>query len=112
MRVHTNTALLKRRSRVSGAFLASALGLLILGMFASFIGPTPQIQLGASTVALVVGLFLWSRNQTYLNKWGLRTRQDGHLSTALKGLDDRYHLLVAPGPNLPDYLLIGPMGAL
>src|SRR5262245_58873633 len=106
MKVYTNQALLKRRSRVSGAFLGSSLGLLILGMAASFLGPTQEIQLGASTVAMVVGLFLWSRNQSYLNKWGIRTRQDGHLSGALKGLDDRYHLLVAPAGNLPDYLLI------
>lgn len=112
MRVHTNTALLRRRSRISGAFLLAATVCLIGGFLASLLQVELGVQYAVSTGSLVVGLFLWSRNQSYLRRWGPRWRQDAKLERALRGIDDRYHLLVAPGGSLPDYLLVGPMGVL
>lgn len=110
MRVHTNAALLRRRSRTSGAFLLAATVCLLGGFFLSLFQQDLAVQYGLSIASLVVGLFLWSRNLSYLQRWGPRWRQDAKLERALRGLDDRYHLLVAPGPALPDYLLVGPMG--
>jgi hypothetical protein len=101
---------MRKRARRSGIYLAGATLCLVGGFFLSLI--QTQYQYVISVTSLVLGLFLWSRNQTYLHRWGARTRQDEPLRHALRTLDDRYHLLICPAEKLPDYLLVGAMGVL
>lgn len=112
MRVYTNGPLLRKRARRSAAYLLGATLCLLGGFFLSLLQSDLAAQYALSIASLFLGLFLWSRNQAYLHRWGVRTRQDEPLRRALRALDDRYHLLVSPAQNLPDYLLVGPMGLL
>jgi hypothetical protein len=91
--------------------MVGSLLFLTAGFFASISSTDPRIQYGAAIPPLLIGLVLWSRNQAYLQRWGPRTRQDGTIARALRGIDARYHLFVAPASGLPDYVLLGPMGA-
>lgn len=110
MRIITNGPLLRRRSRISGFFLLAASVCLVGGFVYSFFLSDLLMQYAVTLATLIVGLILWSRNQAYLQKWGPRWRQDGPLRQGLRSLDDRHYLLVAPAADLPDYLLVGPMG--
>lgn len=110
MRILTNGQLLRRRSRIGGAYLIGATVCLVGGFVFSLIQQDLSLQYAVSLASLLLGLILWSRNQTYLQKWGPRWRQDGPLHRGLRSLDDRYFLLVAPSTDLPDYLLLGPTG--
>lgn len=92
--------------------MVGSLVFLGVGFLASISSTEPLVQYGFAIPPLLIGLALWARNQAYLRRWGPRTRQDGPLLRALRGLDARYHLFVAPGAHLPDYLLLGPMGLL
>ncbi|MSQ24184.1 MAG: hypothetical protein EXR58_06500 [Chloroflexi bacterium] len=112
MQIHTNSVLLRRKSRIAGGFLLAATVCLVGGLFVSLVQPDPIIQYAVSIASLSLGLGFWARNQAYLHRWGPRWRQDQAIGNALKGLDNRYHLLVAPAPALPDYVLVGPMGIL
>ena len=110
MQIHVNEALLRRRLLLSVVYMVGSLLFLGAGFLASLWSENPLVQYGASIPPLLVGLVLWSRNQAYLQRWGPRTRQDAVLAHALRGLDARYHLFVAPSSQLPDYLLVGAMG--
>jgi len=110
MRVSVNGPLLRRRSRTGAAYLVGATLCLLGGFLLSLLQSDLALQYALSFTSLILGLFLWSRNQAYLHRWGPRWRQDEPIRRALRALDDRYHLLVAPAPSLPDYLLVGPMG--
>jgi hypothetical protein len=112
MRTHTNTALLRNRVRISLVYMFASMGFLIGGFLASLSQSDPTVQYVVSTVALVIGLLLWARNQRYLARWGPRNRQDAVLQRSLRALDDHYTLFSFPGSALPDYVLVGPMGAL
>lgn len=110
MQIHINERLLRRRLWLSVVYMVGSLLFMGGGFLASVASTDPLIQYGASIPPLLVGLFFWSRNQAYLQRWGPRTRQDAVLTHALRGLDARYHLFVAPAEGLPDYLLVGAMG--
>lgn len=112
MRVLVNGPLLRRRERTSFLYLAGATVCLVGGFGLSLAQSDVGLQYAISLSSLFLGLLLWGRNQRYLQRWGPRWRQDGNLRQALRALDDRYHLLVAPRSGLPDYLLVGPMGVL
>ncbi|MPZ13261.1 MAG: hypothetical protein GEU73_02340 [Chloroflexi bacterium] len=112
MQVYTNELYVRRQVRWSGAHLIIAVLVLGVGFIFSAIQPDPVLQYAVSVPSLLIGLLFWWRNQTYIRRWGPRARQDPALRRALRGLDNRYHLLVFPGARLPDYLLVGPMGIL
>ena len=110
MRVEVNQPLLRRRERVGLAYLVGATICLVGGFILSINLADLEMQYAASLSSLLLGLLLWAKNQGYVLKWGPRWRQDEPLQRALRSLDNRYRLLVAPATNLPDYLLVGPMG--
>ena len=110
MQVLVNERLLRRRLWFSLASMVGSILLLLLGFVGSTIVRDPLLQYAVSLPPLIVGIVLWSRNQAYLQRWGPRMRPDGAITRALRGLDARYALLVAPGSRLPDYVLVGPMG--
>lgn len=112
MRVYTNGPLLRKRARRAGAYLFGATLCLLGGFLISLLQSDVAVQYALSIGSLAVGLLLWSRNQAYLHRWGPRSRQDEPLRRGLRALDDHYHLLVSPTSDLPDYLLVGPMGVL
>ncbi|HEY3116192.1 MAG TPA: hypothetical protein VGK54_05575, partial [Chloroflexota bacterium] len=93
-------------------YLVGATTCLVGGFFVSYSLTDLGTQYLASIGSLILGLFLWSRNQAYLLRWGRQWRQDGKLRDALKALDDRYQLLVAPRRRLPDFVAVGPMGVI
>ena len=112
MQVHVNEALIRRQIRGSLVYLVLALVFLLGGFVASLSPENPTLQYVIPMPSLVIGLLLWWRNQRLLARWGPRTRQDAALARGLRGVDDRHHLFVFAHPSLPDYLIVGPMGAL
>lgn len=112
MRLYVNEGLVRRRVRASLLYLALSLLFLVGGFLASVAEPDISRSYLISFSALAVGIAFWARNQTHLQRWGPRGRQDGAIARALKGLDNRYELLCFAAANLPDYLLVGPFGVL
>lgn len=105
MEIFTNERLIKRNARIGQ--VSSIVGLLILagGMYISF--AQPQF-FSLSLAALLVGFALSQVGIYFGNRWSRRPRPDEMLNTALKGLDDRYHLYHYSGPT--SHLLVGPAG--
>lgn len=110
MQLHINQTLLRSRIRMSLVYLFSSLVCLVGGFVVSVTQTDLVLQYAISMPALLVGLILWARNQSYLARWGPRSRQDSVLARNLRGLDHRYHLFAFLHAALPDYLVIGPMG--
>lgn len=112
MKLYVNRRLIRRRLWVSVVYLVLAIVFLVGGFIISIAEGDVFGQYALSTPALLLGLFFWWRNQVYLARWGPRGRHEDVLGRALRGLDNRHHLLAYPDPGLPDYLLVGPMGVL
>lgn len=104
MRVTTNPKLIKRRGRLGMIASLSGIGVLALGMFASF---RPEIA-WVSLIALVLGFALAQFGSYNLRRWGRSPRPDQVLEEGMKGFDDRYHLYAwtLPAP----YVLLSPQG--
>src|SRR5687767_939456 len=110
MRVTTNNAQIKRRLKISVFFFFVSTGLMSAGFLLTLDQTNDPGRYAVSTAALLVGLGIWAKNQSFLSRYSPRSRQDAVIQRALKGLDDRYHLFAFPRPKLPDYVLVGPMG--
>jgi hypothetical protein len=104
MRVTTNEKLIKRRSRLGLYASLGGVGVLVIGMIASF----QQQYMWVSLVAIVVGFLLAQFGNYNLRRWGRAPRPDQVLETSLKGFDDRYHFYAWAGPA--PYLLLSPHG--
>lgn len=104
MRVTTNPKLIKRRGRLGMIASLSGIGVLALGMVASF---RPEIA-WVSLIALVLGFALAQFGSYNLRRWGRSPRPDQVLEEGMKGFDDRYHLYAwtLPAP----YVLLSPQG--
>ncbi len=104
MRVVTNEKFIQRRARIGNIASWVGLGVLIIGMVASF---RPQ-YIYIAFASLAIG-FLAANIGTYqLRRFGRNPRPDQVLSRAFKGFDDRYvfYAWVLPSP----YVLLGPAG--
>jgi hypothetical protein len=104
MRVSTNGKLIKRRRKLGTYASLGGLGVLALGMVASF-----RMQyVWVSLAALLVGFILAQYGNYNLRRWGRSPRPDQVLEEALKGFDDRYHFytwtLATP------FVLLSPQG--
>ena len=104
MRVTSNLKLIKRRSKLGMIVSLSGIGVLAVGMIASF---RPQIA-WVSLIALVIGFVLAQIGSYNLRRWGRSPRPDQVLDESLKGFDDRYHLYAWSLP-VP-YVLLSPQG--
>jgi hypothetical protein len=107
MRVTTNSRLIRRRGRIGMIASFAGIGVLALGMIASF-RQTYQTYMWVSLVALVLGFVLAQVGSYNLRRWGRSPRPDQVLADGLKGFDDRYHLYAwtLPAP----FVLLGPQG--
>lgn len=112
MRFARNDALLRRRLRLSVLYFFLSTGLMGGGFLLTLDYAEDPGRYAVATAALLVGLAIWAVNQNYLARWAPRSRQDGALHHALRGLDDRYVLFAFPAAKLPDYLVVGPMGVI
>ncbi|OQA46353.1 MAG: hypothetical protein BWY52_00788 [Chloroflexi bacterium ADurb.Bin325] len=104
MRVTSNTKLIKRRSKLGMIVSLAGIGVLAVGMAASF---RPQIA-WVSLVALIIGFVLAQFGSYNLRRWGRSPRPDQVLEEAMKGFDDRYHFYAWTLP-VP-YVLLSPQG--
>jgi hypothetical protein len=104
MRVTTNQKLIKRRGRLGMITSLTGIGVLAVGMIASF----RQQIIWVSLVALVLGFVLAQFGSYNLRRWGRSPRPDEVLAEGLKGFDDRYHFYAWTSPA--PFVLLGPQG--
>jgi hypothetical protein len=104
MRVSTNEKMIKRRRQLGTYASLIGLGVLALGMVASF-----KLQyIWLSLAALLVGFILAQYGNYNLRRWGRAPRPDQVLQEALKGFDDRYHFYAWTLPTA--FVLLSPQG--
>jgi hypothetical protein len=96
--------LIRQRGRLGMYASLAGLGVLVVGMIASF----QQQYLWVSLLAVLLGFLLSQLGSYNLRRWGRSPRPDQVLEQALKGFDDRYHLYAwtLPAP----YVLLSPQG--
>jgi hypothetical protein len=105
-----NEALARRQIRRGNWFLFGALGVFAAGFAVASFRGEDELSSIFTLGALLLGVICWQVSLYYTRRWGPRERQDVPLANALKGLDNRYTLVVFSGARLPDYLLLGPLG--
>lgn len=104
MRVTTNQKMIKRRGRLGMIASLAGIGVLALGMIASF----RQQFVWASLVALVLGFMLAQFGTYNLRRWGRSPRPDEVLAEGMKGFDDRFHFYAWSLPT--PFVLLSPQG--
>lgn len=109
MKVISNDKLIKRNRKLGNVCSILAIIVLGVGMFLSFKDKDGSL-LPYTFSALIVGLLLFQLGNYYMGKWGRSPRPDERLSSALKGLDDKYTLYHYITPV--SHLLIGPSGVI
>ncbi|GAB4566155.1 MAG: hypothetical protein Kow0047_17320 [Anaerolineae bacterium] len=104
MRLITNQKLIQRRARLGNIASWFGLGVLVVGMAASF---RPQ-YIYISFACLIIGFIAASIGTYQLRRFGRRPRPDQVLARAVKGFDDRHVFFawVLPSP----YVLLNPAG--
>ena len=110
MYVVKNEALARRQIRRGNWFLFGALGVFAAGFAVASFRGDDELSSIFTLGALLLGVFCWQISLYYTRRWGPKERQDVPLVNALKGLDNRYTLVVFSAARLPDYLLLGPLG--
>jgi hypothetical protein len=105
-----NEALARRQVRRGNLFLFAALGVFATGFAVASFRGEDELSSIFTLGALLLGVFCWQVSLYYTRRWGPKERQDVPLVSALKGLDNRYTLVVFSAARLPDYLLVGPLG--
>lgn len=109
MRVYSNDKLIKRNGRIGNISSLASLIVLGAGMFFSFKAKDGS-YLVLTFTALIVGFLLFQVGNFYMAKFGKSPRPDERLTSALKGLDDKYSLHHYTTPI--SHLLVGPAGIL
>jgi hypothetical protein len=104
MRITTNQKMIKRRGRLGMIASLAGIGVLALGMIASF----RQQFVWASLVALVLGFVLAQFGTYNLRRWGRSPRPDEVLAEGMKGFDDRFHFYAWSLPT--PFVLLSPQG--
>jgi hypothetical protein len=107
MRVSRNEKYIQQRARFGKYVTFVGLGVLILGLLATF-QIKYQWAVWASMGALVVGFILSQVGSYHLRRWGRTPRPDQIVERELKGLDDRYRFFAwaLPAPQV----LLSPQG--
>jgi hypothetical protein len=104
MRVSRNEKFIKRRARLGSYATFGGLGVLMLGMIATFQVNKYPWAMWASMGALLVGFLLSQVGSYYMRRWGRTPRADQIVERELKGLDDRFHFYAWALP-MPQVLL-------
>lgn len=91
MKIFTNDTLIKQRALLSK--ILSALGLLVLlsGLAVSFLTPRPELAI-VPFYTLLAGFLLSNVGVFLANRYVREPRLDRALTSAIKGMDDRYSL--------------------
>lgn len=109
MKIYSNDKLIKRNRRIGNITSLLSIAILGVGMFLSFRDKDGS-YLPYTFGALIAGFLLFQIGNFYMSKWGKSPRPDERITSALKGLDDRYSLYHYYTPV--SHLLIGPSGLL
>lgn len=106
MKIYSNEKLIKRNGRIGNITSLLSIGILAVGMIFSF-KDTDGKYLTLTFSCLIIGFLAFQVGNYYMSKFGKSPRPDQNITTALKGLDDKYslyhyltsvsHLLVGPG---------------
>jgi hypothetical protein len=104
MRVTTNQKMIKRRGRLGMIASLTGIGVLAVGMLASF----RQQIIWVSLLALVLGFVLAQFGSYNLRRWGRSPRPDEVLVEGMKGFDDRYHFYAWTSPA--PFVMLSPQG--
>jgi hypothetical protein len=107
MRIVSNNKLINRNKKLGNYTTIGSLVVLGLGLYISFTATTTD-SFTWSLLCLIMGFLLSQIGIFFGNRWGRSPRPDEVLSSALKGLDDKYvlyHYMV----SVP-HLLVGPAG--
>ncbi len=109
MKIYSDEKLIKRNRRIGN--ITSILSILILGvgMVFSFRDKDGSYLIYTFS-SLIVGFLLFQIGNFYMTKWGKSPRPDERITSALKGLDDKYTLYHYTTPV--SHLLVGPSGVL
>lgn len=107
MKIVSNDKLIKRNTRIGNITSIGSVAVLGVGMYFSFKDVDGK-YLPLTFTALIVGFLLFQIGNYYMNRFGKPPRPDQKLSTALKGMDDKYTLYHF-STNIP-HLLVGPSG--
>jgi len=108
MKISLNEKLIKRNKAITQYTLYGAVGLIAVGLIMTLTNTNNQNTISnLSYLVLLPAYLLMQINAMMIHKWGQTPREDEIISSALKGLDNRYslyhyttavpHLLVGPG---------------
>lgn len=107
MKTSSNEKLIKRNSRIGNITSLLSIAVLGVGMFFSFKDTEGQ-YLTLTFSCLIVGFLMFQIGNYYMNRFGKPPRPDQLISTALKGMDDKYTLYHYK--TSVSHLLVGPSG--
>jgi hypothetical protein len=105
MKIVADTKLIQRNKKIGSITTFVALGILAVGLYFSFTQPE---KITITFGALLLGFLLSQIGIYFSNRWGRSPRPDELLTSALKGLEDKY-VLYHYKAGVP-HLLIGPAG--
>lgn len=107
MKIVSNEKLIKRNGRIGNILSIASLLILGAGMVLSFRDKDGTL-LPYTFGALILGFLTFQIGNFYMSKWGKSPRPDEKLTSALKGLDDKYTLYHYSTDV--SHLLVGPAG--
>ena len=90
MKIIENTKLIERNKKISKYTSYGALALLALGLYFTFKEDTASMIY--SLAALLLGLIVWQISMFFTSRWGAKVCPHELITSALKGLDDKYTL--------------------
>lgn len=109
MKVISNDKLIKRNGKIGNITSLLSIVVLGVGMFLSFKDKDGSL-LAYTFASLIIGFLMFQVGNYYMTRWGKSPRPDERITTALKGLDDKYTLYHYT--TSVSHLLVGPAGIL
>jgi len=93
MKISLNEKLIRRNKVITQYTLYGAVGLIAVGLIMTLTNTKNQNTLSnLSYLVLLPAYLLMQINAMMIHKWGQTPREDEIISSALKGLDNRYSL--------------------
>jgi hypothetical protein len=106
MKIIENTRLIERNKKISKYSSYGALALLGLGFYFTLQDDT--MSMIYSMAALLLGLIVWQVSMFFTSRWGAKVCPHELITSALKGLDDKFTLYHYATPV--SHLLTSPAG--